>query len=138
MNEHDPVREYLAARGCAPDIVASGLTGLVENWESVVGAVEAGYALGLDDYLNDLDVRQLLEDVWGVASVTERELLSQRLQRADEQMKAVVSPSKTCLWGAEVAEEEGWTANDNWWYFSRPLQGSPDFLAELAEADGAG
>ena len=136
MSEQDPVRAYLAARGCAPSVIESGLTGLVENWESVVGAVETGYALGLDDYLNDLDVRQLLEEVWGLAFVAERELWGQRLQRADEQMKALVRPGKTCLWGAEVAEEEGWTAIDNWWYFSRPLQGAPAFLAELAEADG--
>ncbi len=136
MRDHDPVRELLRARGSAAHVIAGGLPGLLEAWENLVRAVEAGYALGLDDYLNDLDVRQLLADALAVAPPKERAAHEERLQRADEQMQALLAPVEVCLWGEEVAEEEGWTARNNWWYFSRPRHGDPDFLAELAEAVG--
>jgi hypothetical protein len=136
MSNPDPVRELLRERGSAAHVTEGGLPGLLESWENFVRTVEEGYTLGLDDYLNDLDVRQLLEDALAVATVAERKAAVSRLQRADEQMQAIVRPTEVCLWGDEVAEEEGWTAKNNWWYFSQPRHGDPEFLAELAEATG--
>ena len=133
MNSNDPVREFLRERGSSPNLIDGGLAGLVESWEAVVSAVEEGYTLGLDDYLNDLDVRQLLEEALPIAADTQRQSFTKRVQQADEQMKQLVTPVPGCLWGAEVAEEEGWTARKNWWYFSRPLQGNAELLAEIAE-----
>jgi hypothetical protein len=134
MSTHDPVRDFLREKGCAEVVVENGLSGLVESWESLVNAVEAGYALGLDDYLNELDARQLLAEALAVAAPAAGAKLAQRIQRADEQMQTLVEPTDVCLWGAEVADAEGWTAQDNWWYFSRPLQGEPEFLAEITAA----
>jgi hypothetical protein len=136
MNANDPVRDFLRARGSAEHLIESGLAGLVEGWENIVGAVEAGYMLGLDDYLNDLELRQLLDEAWAVAIPAQRAAYAERIKQADERMKTLVEPLDVSLWGAEVAEEEGWTAQDNWWYYSRPLTGAPDFLAEVDEAIG--
>jgi hypothetical protein len=137
MSANDPVSEYLYDKGCSPRVIAGGMEGLLEGWENLVNTVEAGYALGLDDYLNDLDVRQLIDEALSVATATQRQSVVARLQRIDEQMQALVEPIDNCLWGAEVAEEEGWTARANWWYYSRPRKGDADFLAELDEAVGA-
>lgn len=134
MSNHDPVRELLRERGTAAHVIEGGLPGLLESWENLVRTVEEGYTLGLDDYLNDLDVRQLLADALAVAPPKERAAYEERLQRVDEQMQALLKPGEVCLWGDEVAAEEGWTARHNWWYFSRPRYGDPEFLAELAEA----
>lgn len=137
MNTSDPVRDFLRERGSSPNLIESGLAGLVESWEAVVSAVAEGYTLGLDDYLNDLDVRQLLEEALPLAAATQHQAFTKRLQQADEQMRQLVAPVPSCLWGAEVAEEEGWTAQNNWWYFSRPLQANPALLAEIAEVTGS-
>ena len=59
----DPIRRFLRARGVADHVVAGGLDGLVADWEHTAERVESGYALGLDDYLNDLDARQIIEVV---------------------------------------------------------------------------
>jgi hypothetical protein len=59
---NDPVREYLRRSGAPYSVVARGLRGLVENWERVVTQVVEGYNLSLDDYLNDMDTRQLLSN----------------------------------------------------------------------------
>ncbi len=43
-------------------------------------------------------------------------------------------PVTRCLWGMIVADEEGWSPDDNWWYYARPLRGAPAFLEEFPSA----
>ena len=39
------------------------LEGLIASWAGVVKEIETGYGLSLYDYLNDLDVRGVLQDI---------------------------------------------------------------------------
>ena len=136
MTSHDPVREFLREKGCADHIIRDGLAGLVEQWESAVQAIEDGYAFGLDDYLNDMDVRQLLDESLGVAPHSDRDRFTGRIKEADHKFKGLVEIVDVSLWGTEVAEEEGWTTESNWWYFARPLEAGPELLAEIDEVTG--
>jgi hypothetical protein len=120
MSETDAVRRFLRGRGCPDDVVAGGIEGLIAEWERIAGDVERGYSLGLDDYLNDLDTRQLLEQALSFAPAAAREALAGRILAADERMKRCVAPTDECLWGRRVAEAEGWTPDENWWYFGIP------------------
>ena len=133
----DPVREYLHERGSGERVVEGGLKGLVEDWEKTVRSVEEGYGLTLDDYLNDLDARQLIADVLLLASDDQRAEIAARLHRADEKMRNLTRSTSVSLWGEEVAAEEGWTPEGNWWYFARPIKADPELLAEIDEALGA-
>ncbi len=126
----DPVREYLQEKGCGAQVVSGGLTGLVTAWELVVAAVAQGYSLGLDDYLNDLDARQLLAEAWEIAPVNEQQHYASRVAAADAQMQSLLQPADECLWGDEVAEEEGWTRAEQWWYFGFPRNAGEDLRAE--------
>jgi len=127
----DPVRDYLRERGCGEHIIEGGLEGLVENWEKTVRSVEEGYSLTLDDYLNDLDARQLIAEALVVAGDDQRAAFGGRLSQADQRMRALTEPTEVCLWGEEIAEEEGWTAEGNWWYFARPVNADEELLAEI-------
>lgn len=109
---------------------------MVESWEKVVQSVDEGYSLSLDDYLNDLDSRQLLGEALAVAAPAEMEKFEARIQLADDQMKSLTTRTSVCLWGDEVAEEEGWTPKKNWWYYARPIQADADLLAEIDEVTG--
>ncbi|MGE5790147.1 MAG: hypothetical protein ACM33C_04725 [Syntrophaceae bacterium] len=133
MQGKDPVGEFLRKRGCPEHVVTGGLRGLAENWEEVVRSVEEGYSLGLDDYLNDLDGRQLLEEALAVAPAQDKKTALQRVRRADAKMQTLVRPSGRCLWGDETARQEGWTARKNWWYFSIPVNPGEELLNELGE-----
>lgn len=133
MSVTDPVREYLREKDCATKIIEGGLPGLIENWEDIAASVSEGYALGLDDYLNDMDVRQLIEESLAVATTEQRKAADARLREADETIKAVIEPAGKCLWGDEVAEEEEWSAKRNWWYFSKPVNAEADLLDEIDE-----
>ncbi len=127
----DPVRDYLLDRGCADRIIEGGLEGLVENWEKTVREVEEGYSLTLDDYLNDLDVRQLITEALVRARDDQRAAINDRLNEADKKMRSLTIPAEHCLWGDEIAQEEGWTAEENWWYFARPIKADQELLDEI-------
>lgn len=134
MNDKDPVGEFLRKRGCPEHVIRGGLRGLAENWEEVVRAVEEGYSLGLDDYLNDMDGRQLLEEALAVAPAQEKKAAVARVRKADAALRTLVRPAGRCLWGDEAARQENWTAKNNWWYYCRPIEAGDDLLAELDEA----
>ena len=131
MKEKDPVGEFLRKRGCPEHVVRGGLRGLTESWEEVVRSVEEGYSLGLDDYLNDMDGRQLIEEVLHIAPAGDKNIFLKRIRQADAKMQWLVKPAGRCLWGDETARQEGWTAKKNWWYFSRPIRAGEDLLAEI-------
>lgn len=133
----EEVREFLRERGCPFPVSERGLTGLVENWEKIVQSVEAGYLLTLDDYLNDLDTRQLLEDALQVAPLIEQQKFEERIRQADDQLKGLTTRASVCLWGDELAEAEGWTPKKNWWYYACPVDADAELLAEIAEITGA-
>ena len=115
----DPVRAYLAGRGCSAELTKGGLHGLASRWEHVVDEVEEGYALGLDDYLNDMDLRDILEGALGVASGADLGTMRARVDRADERLRALTRESKP-LWGEDIAREHGHDPVHTWWYFRRP------------------
>lgn len=133
MGEKDPVREFLKQRGCPEHVVRGGLRGLAESWGEVVRSVEEGYSLGLDDYLNDMDGRQLLDETLAVATAEDKKNCLKKIRQADAKMKTLVRPAARCLWGDETARQEGWTLKKNWWYFTRPIRAGEDLLAEIEE-----
>src|SRR4030095_3394704 len=90
----DPVRDYLRERGCGDYVIEGGLEGLVENWEETVREVEEGYSLTLDDYLNDLDARQLIAEALLVAPDDQRAAVNARLNHADEKMRNLTAPAQ--------------------------------------------
>jgi len=100
---------------------------LLRRYERAVDDVESGYELGLDDYLNDLDARQLLEERRGEASAEE----AARIEAADRRLRATTQLRRRCLWGTASARRNGWTQEASWWYWSVPLDPGEDLAAEL-------
>jgi hypothetical protein len=116
----DDVRELLRARGCPESVVSGGLEGLVGDWQAAVEQAERGWSLGLDDWLNELDGRQLVADVLEVASSHERTRATRRLEALDARMRDAGERVERCLWGERVASAHGWNPADEWWYWTLP------------------
>ena len=127
----DQVREFLKRRGAPEHVVNGGLAGLIQTWESVVESVKRGYNLGLDDYLNDMDVRQLIHEALALAPSEQAYL--ERVRRADEAIKRLVKPLGRSLWGEKNAAKRGWSAEKNWWYFAVPVNAGPELTDDLKE-----
>ena len=60
MSDPD-LENYLRDNGYPEHIVRDGRPGLIARWRKFVEQVEKGYAFGLEDYRNDLDVRAIIE-----------------------------------------------------------------------------
>ncbi len=131
-DERDSVRGYLARRQCADHVVEGGLEGLVAGWEAFVREVEAGYALDLDEYLNDLDQRQLIADAWPHTARGQRAVFRRRIIAADERLRAATVPHGGCVWGPTVAKRYGLDPERHWWAFVRPREANGELLQELA------
>jgi hypothetical protein len=129
--DDESVRDFLRRRGAAEHLVEGGLAAMVEAWERVAEGVAGGYALGLDDYLNDLDLRQLLEEALGAANDLERARTAPRLAAADARMRGATVPARRCLWGDDVARYHGWDAERNWWYYRVPRDAGPELGEDL-------
>ncbi len=129
----DPVREYLKRKGCPDHIVKGGLDGLIDSWETVVTEVSHGYDLTLDDYLNDMDGRQLLDEIKPLVSTAAHNALLKKLARLDAIMRTLIVRRELSLWGIGIAQEKGWTPEKNWWYFSQPAHPGPELREELVK-----
>ncbi len=127
----DLIREHLKKKGCREHVVKGGLKGLIETWETVVVEVSHGYDLTLEDYLNDMDGRQLIEEVRLLASTPAEKSLIKKLGRLDAMMKSLVDPRDHSLWGNDSAATHGWTRWKNWWYFSQPKNPGQDLRDAL-------
>ena len=125
------VRAFLQRRGCDGRIVERGLDGLLESWEEFADALEKGYPLDtLDDYLNDVDGRQLIEDALD-AVPDARPRVTSRLRIADRRVRACLVPRDRCLWGDSLARGHGWSAAREWWYFMQPSRPGPGMKRDL-------
>lgn len=68
------------------------LEGLLERWTDFVGAIERGYRDSLDDYTNELSVRDLLARVTAVLSKAGHAHLLRTLGPLDDRFHAVTRP----------------------------------------------
>lgn len=138
MNLPDPVFVYLQSQDLPRSVVLGGLGGLVASWEAIVDQVEQGFEGGLDDYLNAMDLRDLVASTWEVATDDQQLTYERQLAAADQRMRDLVVPIPHCLYGDIAAEAEGWTSESHWWYFGRPASAGERLMRELAGGDGPG
>lgn len=128
----DPVESYLKSRGASDDLVESGLAGAVARWESIAKSVDH-YDLTLDDWLNDMDLRDVIAGALDAAGEGDRARVSGRLERADDlfrQGTVVTGP----LWGKALAASHSHDPVHTWWYFRRPRNPGETLKADLEAA----
>lgn len=129
------VHDALRARGVSEPVLAGGLLGLVERWERLVLELERGYRGGLDDWLNDVDVRDILDTALAAAGDDERRAVRRRVRVADQRVRARLVPAGRCLWGAKNAASHGWNAGRQWWYYLEPRAKNSELERDLARKD---
>jgi hypothetical protein len=78
----------------------------VDAWRAVVESVVDGYRLTIDDYTNDLSVREWLEQVQPLLTARARDSLASRLVPLDERFRAATTVTPRHLPGGGTG----------WWY----------------------
>ena len=130
----DPVRSWLRSQGAPEFIVDGGIEFLACRWEEIAHTVADGYTLGLDDYLNDLDIRELLEGSLRVARPAELLQFRARVRQADEGFRAATRDAGRCLWGEAVEADEAWAPETAWWYYRMPNRPGEELASDLGDA----
>jgi hypothetical protein len=115
-----------------PDV--GDLRDLIDQWtEFVTDLQRNGYGLDLDNWLNDVDVRELILEALPMFGREELGELAPKLEAADQAFLDRTRPFKHCVWGSRTARKEKWTAQKNWWYFRTPAQSNTDLEDDLAK-----
>ena len=130
----DRVDQYFAERGVSAGVRSKGLRGIVASWDAIARSAER-YDLTLDDWLNDLDLRDIIAGAMAVASNTSIGDLRDALERADDTFRAATIELKQSLWGAHGAG--GARSHDpvsQWWYFRYPRRPGFSMRRDLESA----
>jgi hypothetical protein len=101
-----------------------GLRQIVQRWERFVRNVEAGYAGGLDDYLQNLEIRDSLNTLLKRLPPEEREEVAALLSRWDERLRFSTRPTSLSL--APHVDEF-----DRFWWNRVPLKLTERLLEDL-------
>jgi hypothetical protein len=128
----DALQRYLAARGLPIEARQRGLRGLVRAWESVARGA-ADYDLTLDDWRNDLDLRDIIAGAFALAPPRAQREVHDLLERADAQFRAGTTDAGRPLWGMPDSSMQRETAA-GWWYRRRPAQPGDTMRAALEAA----
>ena len=108
------ILNYLRDNGYPEHIVRGGRAGLVRRWREFVEQVERGYALGLEDYRNDLDLRAII----AMAGAEDDEI-----RALDDRLRAMLTDTGVRVWES--------LAGDPFWDFGFPKNASGELLDEL-------
>ncbi len=97
---------------------------MVERWTQTTAQVERGYSLTFDDYLNDLDLRRLIDErVRAIEDARDETIPSSitvALALADERFRRATIAAEANVWGVENERESGWNAQREWYYYRTP------------------
>ena len=128
MSAHDDVTLFLRARGLADESVAAGAEGLVLRWEQAARDAEhERYPFGVEDWLDELDGRQMLAEMIASIPGALSAAVTARLAEAGSRVDASTELAGACLWGAKMAKRMKWSPREHWWYWRRPRVVADDF-----------
>jgi hypothetical protein len=114
MTDSD-LQNYLRDNGYPEHIVRDGRAGLITQWREFVEQVEKGYAFGLEDYRNDLDIRAIIE----LAQIDDDEV-----DALDARFQAMLTATNVRVWES---------APDAPWDFGYPGNAGDELLDGLRE-----
>ncbi len=109
------LENYLRDNGYPEHIVREGRAGLIAQWREFVEQVEKGYAFGLEDYRNDLDIRAII----ALAQIDDDEV-----DALDPRFQALLIATNVRVWES---------APDAPWDFGYPRNAGDELMDGLRE-----
>ena len=114
-----------------PDV--GELRDLIDQWAEFNAELERkDYTFDLDNWRNDVDVRELILEALPMFSREEMGDHALKLDQADQTFKTNTRVFRRCVWGHGTQTKEKWTPETNWWYFRTPRRSNAQLEDELA------
>ncbi|HEY2587718.1 MAG TPA: hypothetical protein VGI81_18370 [Tepidisphaeraceae bacterium] len=124
------VSRYCEGRGFSSLVCRGGFDYLLESWTRTVAAVEGGYWLSFDEYLNDMDSRNIIDELPTYASDDEWAGVETMLPPLDARFHAATRQVDACIWGECNEEKYGYRPDRQWWYYRAPAD-----MSRVADRD---
>ena len=132
----DPMRDFIRRQGWAPHILRNGLDYLILRWGKIVSNVVDGKPQYYYDYLNDMDTRRILGEILDRFPNEIKSEDVQRVQDLDANIRKVLVPTKSCIWGENTAQKRNYTADIHWYYYHYPPVIDNSWDGELVGNEG--
>ena len=141
MSDHEPesgapsrrLHDYLIERGLPPAVCRRGLPGLVSGW-AAVACDAARYDLTLDDWRNDLDLRDIIAGAFELAPEDERIATRDALEGADLLFRDGTVDAGRPLWGSTEHHADAAEVARQWWYRRYPAHPGHTMREDLVAA----
>jgi len=112
--------EYCQRQGYSALVVEGGLEYLVSSWERTVREVETGYTGIVYEYINDLDGRRIIHEVWPITSAEQQIRYGRRLEEADERFVAATEAVEESFSLGVRTHPERYPPMVRWLYYRVP------------------
>jgi hypothetical protein len=114
-----------------PDV--GELRELIDQWSTFTADLDTkDYTFDVDNWRNDVDIRQLIEEALPMFSREEMGDHALKLDQADKAFQGGTRAFKRCIWGHGTQKKEKWTPERHWWYFRTPIRSNAQLEDELA------
>ena len=107
-------------KNCADFVVKDGLNYLIPQWEKFTNSVDENDGSTSDEYLNDLDIRKIIDTILSLLSEQERDRIISVIDFYDKQFIAKTFEVKDCMWGRENELIHGFTRQNHFYYYRAP------------------
>lgn len=129
----DAVDRYLTERGVADHVRARGLRGMIDDWGKIAASAER-YDLTLYDWINDLDLRDIIAGALAVASPSDQHQVRTVLARADDRFRAATVECAPPLGDGAGDSAQPSDPQGAWWYRRAPAHPGATMRDDLAAA----
>jgi hypothetical protein len=119
--------EYCRRRGYSDLVVQGGLEYLISSWERTVTEVETGYPGIVLEYINDLDGRRIIHEVWLLTSAEQQIRFGPRLEQADKRFEASTESVEESFSLGVRKNPDRYPPMVRWLYYRVPTNKPPDW-----------
>jgi hypothetical protein len=116
LNTPEAVHQFFKNQRYSKKVIEGGLDYALATWRDNVDRIARGKLRSFDDYLNDMDMRELLYEAFGLMSETEKKPIMDEVAALDQKLLAATIEVPQCIWGLGA----GYDRMTEWWYYRLP------------------
>jgi len=101
-------------------VIKNGLNYLIPKWKKFTNKVHENDGSIIEDYLNDLDTRNIIDKILPLLTEIEKASILQEVNFQDRQFIDRTFELKDCIWGVQNETIHGYTRQKHFYYYRAP------------------
>jgi hypothetical protein len=128
--EKQRIKDYASDNGYAEHVIHGGIPWLVANWQDTTDSRLEQEEYTLDEYLNDLDARRVIDELELLLGQPSFQQLDAIVTPIDERFLERTYRIAECLWGKRAEKKNGYNPSTHWYYYRLPLGRSTRWITK--------